>query len=242
MIGGACILVVEDDAAINRVICSYLGKADAACAAAFSGSEGLMRLEGGTAFDLVVTDLMLPGVSGEEVVAAARERGVPAIVLSARTAVADRVDLLRIGADDYLTKPFDLEELLARCEAVLRRSAGSGRAGDALGTGAGREADAALLRFGTWELDEGARVFAAAGTPVHLTRTEFEIVRTFMAEPRRVHTKRALSVAAGGDAAALEDKTVATHIGNIRAKLRATGAGDYIETVWGVGFKLRDDS
>lgn len=236
---GARILVVEDDAAINRVVCSYLGKADAACTAAFSGSEGLMHLEGGAAFDLVVTDLMLPGASGEEVVAAASERDVPAIVLSARTAVADRVDLLRIGADDYLTKPFDLEELLVRCEAVLRRSA-------AFSDSAGADADcdggagASLLHFGAWELDADARVFTVAGTPVRLTRTEFEIMRALMAAPRRVHTKRALSAAAGGDAAALEDKTVATHIGNIRAKLRPSGTDDYLETVWGVGFKLRE--
>lgn len=242
MIGGACILVVEDDAAINRVICSYLGKADAACAAAFSGSEGLMHLAGGEDFHLVITDLMLPGASGEEVLAAARAAAVPVVVLSARAAVADRVDLLRLGADDYLVKPFDLEELLARCEAVLRRSAGFGRAGGIRGAGAGQEVDVAPLRFGAWELDETARAFTAAGMPVRLTRTEFEIVRTLMAAPRRVHTKRALSIAAGGDAAALEDKTVATHIGNIRAKLRATGTDDYVETVWGVGFKLRDDS
>ncbi|WP_418997060.1 response regulator transcription factor [Adlercreutzia equolifaciens] len=242
MIGGACILVVEDDAAINRVICSYLGKADAMCTAAFSGTEGLMHLAGGEDFHLVITDLMLPGASGEEVLAAARAAAVPVVVLSARAAVADRVDLLRLGADDYLVKPFDLEELLARCEAVLRRSAGFGRAGGIRGAGAGQEVDVAPLRFGAWELDETARAFTAAGMPVRLTRTEFEIVRTLMAAPRRVHTKRALSIAAGGDAAALEDKTVATHIGNIRAKLRATGTDDYVETVWGVGFKLRDDS
>ena len=242
MIGGACILVVEDDAAINRVICSYLGKADAMCTAAFSGTEGLMHLAGGEDFHLVITDLMLPGASGEEVLAAARAAAVPVVVLSARAAVADRVDLLRLGADDYLVKPFDLEELLARCEAVLRRSAGFGRAGGIRGAGAGQEVDVAPLRFGAWELDETARAFTAAGMPVRLTRTEFEIVRTLMAAPRRVHTKRALSIAAGGDAAALEDKTVATHIGNIRAKLPATGTDDYVETVWGVGFKLRDDS
>lgn len=242
MIGGARILVVEDDAAINRVICSYLGKADAMCTAAFSGTEGLMHLAGGEDFHLVITDLMLPGASGEEVLAAARAAAVPVVVLSARAAVADRVDLLRLGADDYLVKPFDLEELLARCEAVLRRSAGFGRAGGIRGAGAGQEVDVAPLRFGAWELDETARAFTAAGMPVRLTRTEFEIVRTLMAAPRRVHTKRALSIAAGGDAAALEDKTVATHIGNIRAKLRATGTDDYVETVWGVGFKLRDDS
>ena len=242
MIGGACILVVEDDAAINRVICSYLGKADAMCTAALPGTEGLMHLAGGEDFHLVITDLMLPGASGEEVLAAARAAAVPVVVLSARAAVADRVDLLRLGADDYLVKPFDLEELLARCEAVLRRSAGFGRAGGIRGAGAGQEVDVAPLRFGAWELDETARAFTAAGMPVRLTRTEFEIVRTLMAAPRRVHTKRALSIAAGGDAAALEDKTVATHIGNIRAKLRATGTDDYVETVWGVGFKLRDDS
>ena len=240
MLEGARILVVEDDAAINRVVCSYLGKMGAMCTAAFSGTEGLMHLAGGEDFHLVITDLMLPGASGEEVLAAARAAAVPVVVLSARAAVADRVDLLRLGADDYLVKPFDLEELLARCEAVLRRSTGFGRAGDIRGAGAGQEADVAPLHFGAWELDETARAFTAAGMPVRLTRTEFEIVRTLMAAPRRVHTKRALSIAAGGDAAALEDKTVATHIGNIRAKLRVTGTDDYVETVWGVGFKLRE--
>ncbi|MEC4295963.1 response regulator transcription factor [Adlercreutzia shanghongiae] len=231
MLAGARILVVEDDAAINRVVCSYAEKQGAVPTAAFSGTEGLMHLEGGASFNLVITDLMLPGESGEAVVSAARAGGVPVIVLSARTTVADRVGLLRLGADDYLTKPFDLEELAARCEAVLRRA-----------TSATPPASSApdMLRFGAWELDEDARSFAAAGTPVRLTRTEYEIVRALMAAPRQVHTKRALSAAAGGDVAALEDKTVATHIGNIRAKLRGTGTEDYVETVWGVGFKLRD--
>ena len=238
MLEGARILVVEDDAAINRVVCSYLEKAGAMCTAAFSGTEGLMHLAGGATFDLIVTDLMLPGASGEEVVAAARAAGLPVVVLSARTAVADRVDLLRIGADDYLTKPFDLEELLARCEAVLRRSASTARSASVPSPSA--DAVAPPLRFGAWELDEAARRFAAAGIPVRLTRTEYEIVRALMAEPRRVHTKRSLSAAAAGDEVALEDKTVATHIGNVRAKLRPTGTEDYLETVWGVGFKLRD--
>ena len=128
---GARILVVEDDAAINRVVCSYLEKAGAMCTAAFSGTEGLMHLAAGTdagaaaggsgatggtgaagasaGFHLVITDLMLPGVPGEEVVAAARAAGLPVVVLSARATVADRVDVLHRGADDYLVKPFDLE-------------------------------------------------------------------------------------------------------------------------------------
>ncbi len=272
MVAGARILVVEDDAAINRVVCSYLEKAGATCVAAFSGTEGLLHLTaaadvgagramaGATAggpgatstaagavgatdanggFCLVITDLMLPGAPGEEVVAAARAAGLPVMVLSARATVADRVDVLHRGADDYLVKPFDLEELLARCEAVLRRSGSAAAATPAPGACAG--AAVPLLRFGQWELNEAARRFTAAGIPVRLTRTEYEIVRALMAEPCRVHTKRSLSAAAAGDEIALEDKTVATHIGNIRAKLCPTGTEDYLETVWGVGFKLRDE-
>lgn len=232
MAEGARILVVEDDGAINAVVCSFLGKKGALCTAAFSGTEGLLRMER-EPFDLVITDLMLPGATGEAVVAAAAERSVPAIVLSARSAVADRVELLRLGADDYLVKPFDLEELLARCQAVLRRRATA--------VGPAPQAEAApVLRFGLWELDEAGRTFAAAGVPVRLTRTEFQMVRQLMGSPGRVHTKAALSSAAAGGADALEDKTVATHIGNIRAKLKGTGTEDYIETVWGVGFKLAE--
>lgn len=244
MVVDARILVVEDDAAINKVVCSYLGKLGAVCTAAFSGTEGLMHLEGERRFDLLICDLMLPGVPGEELVVAARARQMPSVVLSARAAVADRVDLLRLGADDYVVKPFDLEELAARCEAILRRAGSAGASdagpGDAADSGAAADGVDGRFRFGLWSLDGDARTFAVAGEAVRLTRTEFDILRALMAAPRRVHTKRALSEVAGGDAAALEDKTVSTHIGNLRAKLRPTGTDRYIETVWGVGFKLRD--
>lgn len=231
MIKDLRILVVEDDAAINRVVCSYLEKRGAACTAAFSGTEGLLRLES-ESFDLLITDLMLPGAAGEDVVATAVAARLPVIVLSARATVADRVDLLQLGADDYLVKPFDLEELGARIEAVLRR----------YGAHAGGEerAEHAVLRYGSWVLDPAARTFVAAGALVRLTPTEFAMMEALMAEPARVHTKRNLSTAAAGSEVALEDKAVATHIGNIRAKLRAAQAQDLIETVWGVGFKLQD--
>lgn len=227
------ILVVEDDEAINKVVCSYLGKRGAVCTAAFSGTEGLLRLEGGS-FDLLISDLMLPGADGEDVVARATTVGLPVIVLSARATVADRVDLLQLGADDYLVKPFDLEELGARVEAVLRRA--GRRAGFASATSSGDD----TLRYGSWVLDATARTFVAGGVPLHLTPTEFAMVEALMAAPARVHTKRNLSAAAAGSEGALEDKAVATHIGNIRAKLREVQAPDLIETVWGVGFKLRD--
>ncbi|MCI8425092.1 MAG: response regulator transcription factor [Adlercreutzia sp.] len=245
MVEGLRILVVEDDDAINRVVCSYLGKLGAACTAAFSGTEGLLRLAGGC-FDLLICDLMLPGASGEEVVAAARAAGVPVIVLSARATVADRVSLLNLGADDYLVKPFDLEELHARAEAVLRRAAKAASTTEPVATtpvGQGPcpcRPTEPILRYGTWTLDPTAHTFSAAGAPIHLTPTEFAMVSALMAEPRRVLTKANLSAAAAGSEGALEDKAVATHIGNIRAKLRAARAEDYLETVWGLGFKLRD--
>ena len=226
------ILVVEDDEAINKVVCSYLGKRGAVCTAAFSGTEGLLRLEGGS-FDLLISDLMLPGADGEDVVARATTVGLPVIVLSARATVADRVDLLQLGADDYLVKPFDLEELGARVEAVLRRA--GRRAGFDGVTSSGDD----TLRYGSWVLDSRARTFGAGGVPLHLTPTEFAMVKALMATPARVHTKRNLSAAAAGSEGALEDKAVATHIGNIRAKLREVQAPDLIETVWGAGYRFK---
>lgn len=245
MLNAVRILVVEDDEAINKVVCSYLGKRGAVCTAAFSGTEGLLRLESGS-FDLLISDLMLPGAAGETVVAAAVAAELPVIVLSARATVADRVDLLQLGADDYLVKPFDLEELGARVEAVLRRAAKPASTTETVTStpvGQGpcpcRPTDGAL-HHGTWTLDPTAHTFSAAGAPIHLTPTEFAMVSSLMAEPRRVLTKANLSAAAAGSEGALEDKAVATHVGNIRAKLRAAGAEDYLETVWGIGFKLRD--
>ncbi len=172
MIGRACVRVVEDDAAINKVVCSYLGKLGAECVPAFSGTEGLMHLEGERRFDLLITDLMLPGAPGEEVVAAARARHVPIIVLSARATVADRVDLLRLGADDYLVKPFDLEQLAARCEVVLRRVGGGGASGAG---GDGGDAD-----FGN--------------------RTSVSLHRTGPLGPRRLRASGGIACGTGSDA------------------------------------------
>lgn len=230
----ASILVVEDDAAINDVVCSLLRKSGYRCTPAYSGTEAQLLMREAGAFDLVITDLMLPGASGEEIVRLVREGGtVPIIVISAKSAVSDKVDLLRIGADDYLVKPFDLEELLARVEVQMRRHAGYRDGG---------EPSNRVLRFGTWELDLDERTFTVSGESVKLTRTEFEMVAALMGRPMRVFSKRDLSVAAWGDEMALEEKSVSTHIGNIRTKLKVTGTDDYLETVWGVGFRLADDA
>lgn len=250
------ILVIEDDAAINEVVSVHLRENGCTCTQAFSGSEARLLLSGGSrsldaapAFDLVITDLMLPGMAGEDIVRLVRETlGVPVIVLSARTAAADKVDLLRQGADDYVTKPFDLDELLARIQVQLRHSSDARERADArrsassaLGATVGEDAHAPrTLRYKNWEIDPEARELAVDGRPVRLTRLEFNIVEALARRPRKVFTKRELFEVAWGEQAAVEEKSVNVHVSNVRAKLRDAGAAGGIETVWGIGFKLAD--
>lgn len=310
------ILVVEDDAAINDVVCSTLKGEGYECVSAYSGTEArlLLQAEPSTcSFDLVICDLMLPGMPGEEVVAFIRaQSNVPILVISAKAEVVDRVSLLRQGVDDYLVKPFDLDELVARVEALLRRSAlvndatksaGSYAIEDAMEGAVNHAASNATksvtncadeivtkyrannttentvnhtakdtkkstsintlrnpavniaesitnnaienaaesaITFGEWTLDENQRRFEVRGTPIRLTRTEFDIVLALMRHPRKVFTKRELYEAAWREESFVEEKAISTHISNIRTKLKATGTDSYIETVWGIGFKLAD--
>lgn len=226
------VLVVEDDAALSEVVCTFLGDEGYACVPAFSGTEALLLVERAgeknQPFDLVILDLMLPGVPGEELIGRLRAAGVdaPVIVTSARSAVTDRVSLLRLGASDYLVKPFDLDELLARVEVQLRDRA---VVAPVPGT----------LRFGRWELDPVARTFAVDGEALRLTRTEFDILAALMREPSRVFTKQALFELARNEEALTEERTISTHISNLRVKLRPSGTDAYIQTVWGIGFKLQ---
>lgn len=234
--GVARILVVEDDPALSDVVCTYLGDHGYHCMPAFSGSEARLIFDQGAAFDLVITDLMLPGLPGETVVELVRAQGsAPVIVTSARASVTDRVTLLRIGADDYLTKPFDLEELLARVEVCLRRTSAESLRAD---VSAGQEG---VLRFGAWEANESTRTFLVDGAPLKVTRTEFDILCALMRRPSKVFSKRELFECVRHEDAlgdCFDDKTIATHVGNIRAKLKSTGTQAYIQTVWGIGFKL----
>lgn len=230
------VLVVEDDAALSEVVCTFLGDEGYACVPAFSGTEALLLAERAgekdRPFDLVILDLMLPGVPGEELIGCLRAVGVaaPVIVTSARSAVTDRVSLLRLGASDYLVKPFDLDELLARVEVQLR-----GRADSAGGPVPAPE----TLRFGRWELDPAARTFSVDGEHLRLTRTEFDILAALMREPSRVFTKQALFELVRNEEALTEERTISTHISNLRVKLRPSGTDAYIQTVWGIGFKLQ---
>ena len=243
------ILVIEDDPSINEVVCAHLERQGHRCTAAFSGTEGTLQAAQHP-FDLVITDLMLPGAAGEEVVRAIRraDAALPIIVISARITPADKIALLELGADDYLTKPFDLDELSARV-AVQRRHHARSAGGEGANAGAGPAAGASaagaetafpdrLLHFRAWTLNQDARTLAVDGAEVALTRTEFNILELLMARPQKVFTKQELFELAWGEPYSVEDSTVNVHVSNLRRKLKPTGTDGYIQTVWGMGFKL----
>ena len=250
----ARVLVIEDDVDINQIATTHLTRAGYACTQAFSGTEARLLLEAarsGTTsdgadagngspsptYDVVICDLMLPGMTGEELISLIRahDTTTPIIVTSARTAATDKIDLLKLGADDYLAKPFDLDELVARIEVQLRHR---GRAGAIAANTSGSSGISNTLRFRAWQLDPEARTFTADGTSIELTRIEFNIMEILMRRPQRVFTKQELFEQAWGEPYAADDNTVNVHVSNIRAKLKASGTDSYIKTVWGMGFKL----
>ena len=227
MISLAKILIVEDDTDINNSTAEYLRRQGCVCTQAFSGTEGrlLWQADG---FDLLLVDLMLPGLSGGELIAEVRKSSsVPIIVLSAKRSLSDKVELLSSGADDYLTKPYQLEELWARILVQLRH-ANAAPAG-------------ARLCYRDWVLDLDEMTLTAAGRPVNLTAHEFKIVEPLAGRPQRVFTKQQIYEAVWEQDYAVEDKTITVHISNIRAKLRPSGTDGYIQTVWGIGFKLAEN-
>ena len=222
------ILIVEDDPTINNLICEYLSEKDFDCRQAFSGTEGrlLFNME---KFDLILLDLMIPGLTGEELISHIRSSSqVPVIVLSAKTALEDKVRLLSTGADDYLTKPFELEELLARIQVQLRHKA------------AGSSPASPSLQYKDWELDEQARAFLVKGQRLDLTAHELGIITLLMKYPKKVFTKQEIFESVWHQDYFVEDKTINVHISNIRSKLKETGTDSYIQTVWGIGFKLKE--
>ena len=220
------VLIVEDDATINSLIYEYLTEKDFDCRQAFSGTEGRLLFDM-EKFDLILLDLMIPGLSGEELIAYIRSSSqVPVIVLSAKTALEDKVNLLSTGADDYLTKPFELEELLARIQVQLRHKAAS-------------PSPASSLRYKDWELDEQARSFLVKGERIDLTSHELGIITLLMKYPKKVFTKQEIFESVWNQDYFVEDKTINVHISNIRKKLKAVTDEGYIETVWGIGYRLQ---
>ena len=215
------IAIVDDDVYIGDMLEELLRREGYGVLRAYSGTEALMLLEEKRP-DLVLLDLMLPGLSGEAVLP--HLAGIPVIVLSARAAVEDKVDLLQGGAADYLTKPFDTRELLARIAVQLRRQT---------------QQDGTLRYRGIVLLPE-TRETTAGGAPVRLTRTEFSILKLLMQNPKQVVTKSQLLEHLSMETPDCVESSLKVHVSNLRRKLREAGAGEVIEAVWGIGFKLVD--
>ncbi len=219
------ILIIEDDNDINALLCEALSKAGYSCVSAFSGTEGLL-IFGAGGISLVLLDLMLPGKTGEAVLSEIRAKSaVPVIVMSVRDSVDTKIDLLSSGADDYITKPFNIKELLARVSVQLRRSAPA----------EARE----TLAYGNILLDKTGLTLTLKNIPVELTKQELKIIELFLSHPDRVFTKQDIYSYAWEDYYIGEDKTINVHISNIRRKFKAISDEEYIETVWGVGFRLK---
>jgi len=222
------VLIVEDDIHINQMLSELLRQHSYSSVSAYSGTEALLLLESG-GFSLVLLDLMLPGKTGEQVLAKLRETSsVPVIVLTARTDKQTTVELLRMGADDFIAKPFDNNELLARIEAALRRSSSP-------------TPDSGRLRHKNIILDLDGYDASINGRSACLSKREFEILRLMMSHPNKVFTKNNLYESVWGGEFLGDDNTVNVHISKLRAKLGALSPdGEYIQTVWGIGFKMKE--
>lgn len=229
------VLIVEDDADINRLLYQILKKNGYSPEQAFSGTEARLLLQAG-AYDLLLLDLMLPGMTGEELldhIRRERKLSVPVIILSAKGSLHDRVDLLMEGADDYLTKPFEPEEVLAHICAVLRRC-GRVQSDDA------SERETKAYTFKNLAVYPEARQALVKDTEIPLTAHEFDILLLLIRNPDKVYSRENLyeQVWKGGYYG--EDNTVNVHVSNIRKKLAKVDPDEeYIQTVWGIGFKMK---
>jgi len=223
------ILIADDERAVRESLRRALELEGYQIELAADGREALYRLETESQPDAIVLDVLMPGVDGLEVARTIRRSGsrVPILMLTARTQVEDRVEGLDAGADDYVTKPFALEELLARLRALLRRTAeGSGEA----------------LRFADLELDPGTREVRRGGESIDLTRTEFSLLELFMLNPRQVLTRSVIFERVWGYDFGYGSNSLDVYIGYLRRKTEAGGKPRLIHTVRGVGYALREPS
>lgn len=213
------ILIVEDDITIHNLISEILKNEQYGILNAYSGTEALMITEN-EKLDLILLDLMLPGLDGEEIIK--RIKGIPIIVISAKTAIEDKVKVLLDGANDYITKPFASEELLARIKVQLRKNENINKE----------------LKYKELILNEEKQMMIVEDNAIHLTKTELAILKQLLLNPKQVVTKTKLLDSISSDMLYCDENSLKVHISNIRKKLKAVTDNDYIESVWGIGFKM----
>lgn len=215
------ILLIDDDVYIGDMLEEVLKKEGYGVSRAYSGTEALLWLSANHPA-LILLDLMLPGMNGEEILP--QIKNIPVIVVSAKAEVSNKVELLLGGAADYITKPFDTRELLARIEVQLRKK--------------GHTEEDHRLIFDDIDMDTAAHTVCVNRRPVKLTRTEYAILKLLMQNPAQVVTKSLLLDHISGDTPDCVESSLKVHISNLRKKLKNAGGKDYIESVWGIGFKM----
>jgi len=232
------VLIVEDDGQIRSLLAEYLKENDFETIEAKDGREASIKI-GEQTYDIVLMDMMLPFKSGDMLIQELREspieerRKTPVIVLSARSFKDIRLKVLRMGADDYIVKPFDLDEVLVRMEVVLRRSV----------MAEGEKEDNAVCKWNYKgvELDTEKNVVTYNNEILKLTFKEMGLLELFLRNPSKTFTKANLYEAVWGDSYCYEDNTINVHMSNLRSKLKKAVGGEFIETVWGIGYRLVAD-
>lgn len=216
------ILLIEDDETINALLCSILTQSGYEVQSVLDGWEGYaLAME--REYSLILMDLMLPMKSGEEILRELRTRkNTPVIVLSAKNAVYNRIELLRLGADDFICKPFDIDEVVLRIEAVLRRTQGA----------------QPVLLFKDMKVDKGAKRVFVCGKEMVCTAMEYAILETMLSNPGKIFSKRNLFESVTGNEYFSDDNTMNVHMSNLRKKIARLTEESYIETVYGMGYRL----
>lgn len=215
------IAVIEDDQHIGNIIENALKKEGYGVFRAYSGTEALYLLSHNTP-DLILLDLMLPGLAGEEILS--KMDGIPVIVVSAKVGIDDKVNLLLSGAVDYITKPFEIRELLARISVQFRKEE--------------KQSLLSILKVDNLVLDLTSHEVTVNDTQVHLTKTEYAIFKLLMQNPNQVISKTVILERIFEDTPDCTERSLKQHISNLRKKLRDAGDKEYIEAVWGIGFKI----
>ncbi|WP_414841668.1 response regulator transcription factor [Enterococcus saccharolyticus] len=217
------ILIVEDDVEISQLLQVIVQKMALEAVPAYSGTEALFQLEK-QLFDLVLLDLMLPGLSGEDVLTKIRQStDIPVLILSARTEIEEKVTLLKMGADDYVTKPFNQEEVAARIDVQLRKKVGQ---------------KATQLMWKELVMDVNRLTVRVANQELSLTNSEFDILELLMRSPEQAFSKKKIYEAIWKGTYVGDDNTISVHISHLRKKIAVVSSEEYIKTIWGIGFML----
>lgn len=214
------ILVVEDDMDIHTLIKEVLQKQRYKVISAYSGTEAISIIKERN-IDLILLDLMLPGLGGEEIINKVKD--IPIIVISAKVSLEDKVNVLLKGANDYITKPFDTEELMARIRVQLRIKDNKKN----------RE-----LKYKNMVLDPNSHILFIKDRKVNLTKTEYAILKQLLLTPKQVITKTQLLELISIDTPDCDENSLKVHISNLRKKIKSITEEEYIESIWGIGFKM----